>query len=174
VRRSTFAASALVLTLVATQAATAHAEDVVMTQPAPVTSERTTSEAGGPSWAMVGTGVAIFGAAYVPAVVVGSTSGLSEDRSLLVPVAGPWIDLANRPGCGPAGSCNTENTDKVLLVVDGAVQGIGVLTFLGGFLVQTHETKTVRSAAKANRPTLQLSPARMAGDSYGLLAHGTF
>src|ERR1700722_10885475 len=69
--------------------------------PATVTTQETTSQATGPSMAMVESGVVMFGLSYVPAVVVGATSGLSADKSLLVPIAVPWIDLTQRPGCAP-------------------------------------------------------------------------
>jgi hypothetical protein len=135
---------------------------------ASVTTQETTSQATGPSLAMVGSGVAIFGLSYVPAVVVGATSGLGADRTLFVPLAGPWIDLTQRPGCTPATSCNAENTDKVLLVVDGVFQAIGALTIVGGFLRTAHETKTVRSTS------LRILPAQMGNAGYGMVASGTF
>jgi hypothetical protein len=104
--------------------------------PAPrtVTTQETTSQATGPSWAMVGSGLTIFGLSYLPVVVVGAESGLDADRALFVPLAGPWIDLVERPGCAPGTSCNVETTNKVLLVVDGLLQGVGALTVLGGLL----------------------------------------
>jgi hypothetical protein len=57
--------------------------------PPAVTTQETTTQATGPSMAMVGSGVIIFGLSYVPAVVAGSVSGLSADRALFVPIAGP-------------------------------------------------------------------------------------
>jgi hypothetical protein len=122
---------------------------------------------------MVVSGLVIFGLSYAPAVAVGSTSGLDADRTLLVPIAGPWIDLTQRPGCSGSGSaCNTENTNKILLVTDGIFQGIGVITTLGGFLTPARETTTVRRDAKG--PTWHLSPASFGASAYGLQALGTF
>lgn len=139
----------------------------------PVTVEKTTTEATGPSLLMVGSGIGIFGLSYVPVVVVAATSGLSADQNLYVPIVGPWIDFAQRPGCPAAGSCNVENTDRVLLVADGIFQGIGAVTIVGGFLSTAHETKTVRSAAR-RMPTLRLAPARLGAGGYGVSASGTF
>jgi len=144
-----------------------------MAPAAPVTTERTTSQATGPSMAMVGSGVGIFALSYLPAVVVGATSGLSADRTLFVPIAGPWIDLTQRPGCAPGTSCNGENTAKVFIVVDGVFQAIGALTIIGGFLSTAHETTTVRTATDL-RPTLHLTPAQMGQGGYGMQAIGTF
>ena len=124
------------LTLLAATAAislsvarTARAEEVV----APVVVEKTTTQATGPSMLMVGSGMVIFGLSYVPAIIVGATSGLDADHTLFVPIAGPWIDFAQRPGCSPASQCNTENTNRVLLATDGVVQALGALTVIGGF-----------------------------------------
>ena len=139
---------------------------------APVTIETTTSQATGPSMAMVESGLTIFGLSYLPAVVVGAESGLTADRSLFVPIVGPWIDLTQRPGCAAGTSCNSEDTAKVVIVVDGVFQAIGALTILGGFLTTAHETKTVRAAT--GEPTLRLRPAQMGQGGYGMLALGSF
>jgi hypothetical protein len=139
---------------------------------APVTTETTTSQATGPSMAMIESGLTIFGLSYLPAVVVGAESGLNADRSLFVPIAGPWIDLTQRPGCAAGTSCNSEDTAKVVIVVDGVFQAIGALTILGGFLTTAHETKTVRAATV--EPTLRLRPVQMGQGGYGMLALGSF
>jgi hypothetical protein len=132
----------------------------------------TTSEATGPSMEMVGSGIGTFAVSYLPAVVVGVTSGLDADRTLLVPLAGPWMDLTQRPKCGPVVSCNAEDTAKVLLITDGIFQAIGALTIVGGFLTTVHETKTVRAADL--RPKLHVGTGSVGGKGYGLLAIGTF
>jgi hypothetical protein len=138
----------------------------------PVTTVETTSQATGPSLPMVGTGVGIFALSYIPAVVLGATSGLNADQTLLVPVAGPWIDLTQRPGCAPNTSCNSENQAKAFLVIDGVFQLIGALTLVGGFLGPAHEAKTVRAAKL--RPTLDVAPARLGAGGYGMVALGRF
>jgi hypothetical protein len=140
--------------------------------PPPVTTQETTSQATGPSMAMVGSGLVIFGLSYIPAVVVASSSGLIADRTLFVPIVGPWIDLTQRPSCSPASSCNAENTAKVALVVDGAFQAIGALTVLGGFLTTEHQTKTVTTATL--HPTVRISPSQVGSSGYGMVALGTF
>jgi hypothetical protein len=132
----------------------------------------TTSEATGPSMEMVGSGIGTFALSYLPAVVVGATSGLDADRTLFVPLAGPWMDLTQRPRCGPVVSCNAEDTAKVLLITDGVFQAIGALTIVGGFLTTVHETRTVRAADL--RPKLHVGAGSVGGKGYGLLAFGTF
>jgi hypothetical protein len=125
----------------------------------------------GPSMEMVGSGIGTFTLSYLPAVVVGATSGLDVDRTLFVPLAGPWMDLIQRPKCGPVTSCNAEATARILLVTDGIFQSIGAITIVGGFLTTSRETRTVRAADL--RPTLRISPASV-GKGYGLMALGTF
>lgn len=132
----------------------------------------TTTYSTGPSMEMVGSGIGTFALSYLPAVVIGATSGLDADRTLFVPLAGPWMDLTQRPRCGPIVSCNTEDTDKVLLITDGVFQAIGAISIVGGFLTTTRETRTVRAAEL--RPTLRISPASVGGKGYGLMALGSF
>ncbi|MGH7434385.1 MAG: hypothetical protein ACRENE_01790 [Polyangiaceae bacterium] len=148
----------------------AQAEEV----PGPVVVEKTTTQATGPSMIMVGSGVIIFGLAYLPAVVVGASSGLDADHTLFVPIAGPWIDFAQRPGCSPASQCNAENTNKVLLATDGIVQALGALTVIGGFLTPAHETTRVRSRRSAPALTLHVLPAQVGASGYGVVALGDF
>jgi hypothetical protein len=90
-----------------------------------------------------------------------------------VPIAGPWIDLTQRPACAPASTCDAESSAKVLLVVDGVFQALGALTVLGSFLNPTHETTTVRSTASAP-PKVRVSPAQIGPTGYGMVALGTF
>jgi hypothetical protein len=170
----TAAASSLLLVALVSSSAAAQEAPPAPPPPPPVVTERTTSQASGPSMAMVGSGVVIFGLSYVPAVVVGSSSGLDADRTMLVPLAGPWLDLTQRPGCSGSGSaCNGENTDKILLITDGVFQAIGALTILGGFLTPAHETTTVQ-ATKLEEPTWHITPASVGAGAYGVAAVGTF
>lgn len=124
-----------------------------------------------PNVPLITGGLVTFGLSYVPALVVASQSSQSADRNLYIPVAGPWLDFANRPGCGPGGaSCNTETTNKVLLGVDGVFQGVGaVMTVLGLLTPETHTA----AAANADKPTIHVSPTSV-GTGYGLGAVGTW
>jgi len=151
----------------------------VVEQPAPAPAyapvpERTTGYSG-PNRALIGTGLVTFAASYIPAVIVAGESPQPADHHLYVPIAGPWLDLANRPGCGVASvSCDTETTNKVLLAVDGVFQGIGVLTTIAGFLSPEHDEETVATSAKADKPTIHVSPAEMGAGGAGLAAFGTW
>jgi hypothetical protein len=136
------------------------------------TTRDTTSSTTGPTLWMIETGLANFAFAYIPVVVVGATSGLAADRNLLVPLAGPWIDLTQRPACSPASTCSTESSAKALLVFDGVFQAIGAFTVVGGFLI-THETPAVRGTA-SSRPALRVSPAQIGTSGYGVVALASF
>ncbi len=138
--------------------------------PAPV-AEGTTPYVG-PDRALIAAGALIFTAMYVPVVAIGAGSALSVDRRLYIPVAGPWIDLAQRHVC-VAGNldCNMEIANKVLLATDGIFQDIGVLTALAGFIV-TEEAPVV-TTAKANGPKVRVAPELGSGQM-GIAAVGTF
>jgi hypothetical protein len=126
----------------------------------------------GPNRAMIGTGVMTFGLAYIPAVIVASQSSQDVDRKLYVPVAGPWMNFVNRPDCRTSGiPCDTEKTNKVLLVVDGFFQGVGALTTVIGLLTPENE-RTVRTAS--DKPTIHFSPANIGVGGVGAAAFGTF
>ena len=167
----------------------AFAQDTVYAQPAPSTTVVTPAAPAaaapatvehsegysGPNRYMIGSGLVVFGLSYVPAVIVGAQSNLSEDHHLYVPIAGPWIDMATRPGC-PAGStnCDNETTNKVLLGVDGVFQGVGALTTILGFLMPEHDHTTTVTAKAALEPTIHFTPAQMGPGGYGAAAFGTF
>ncbi len=128
-----------------------------------------TTEGSAPNSTMLGAGIGVLGLSYGAAVVVGATSARTDDRTLFVPIVGPWFDLANRPACGIGVTCNDENTAKVLLVTDGVFQAIGTLSIVGSFLSpERKEVHTVRSA------TVRLVPAPVGAGGSGLLAVGTF
>jgi hypothetical protein len=108
------------------------------------------------------TGGTAFLAGYVPSFIVAATSNRSGDKSLYVPVAGPWIDLFSRGGCGEI-SCGTEALYKSLLVVDGLVQGAGIVTALLPNQVDILRIGSTR-----------ISPSRIGYGGYGLTAAGHF
>jgi len=89
--------------------------------------------------ALIG-GVVVFVLSYAPTLYVGAGSPRSSDRVLGVPVAGPWLDLANRPACVtpitpvklPVDPCIEETASRAGLVTSGALQGLAtILTLIG-------------------------------------------
>jgi hypothetical protein len=129
-----------------------------------------TVEYTGPDRGLLKGGVWTLGLSYAPALVVGIASPLPEDRYLLAPVAGPWIDFAKRD----CPSCAHEGWNKALLVTDGVIQGVGALEILGSFLFVEHTTatRTARPPTKHKALALHVVPRFMG--SYGLTAIGEF
>jgi hypothetical protein len=169
----------LPFTVAATWSAFAHADDVVVTpapQETPPTQTRseTVTSKGGPSEPLLMSGVLTLGLTYGAAAVVAATSSLDADHRMFVPVAGPWMALFNRGGCGgPIGpSCDTQTADRVLIAADGIGQALGAFMIIDAFL--NPETITVsRSTTADDKPTLRFAPSSM-GSGYGLLAIGKF
>jgi hypothetical protein len=175
---------ALVAALVCTRES--RADDVVVATPAPAPAPTSsvvvaqggapatdTSEYRGPDRRLISSGLATFGLSYVPALIVAGTSDVSADHHLFVPIAGPWLDLGDRPGCGAGHiGCDTETTYKVLLVFDGIFQAIGASTAIWGFLQPEHHQ--VVTTAKADKLTLHVLPAAVGPSAYGMAALGSF
>jgi hypothetical protein len=143
---------------------------------APTGETETVEERGGPSIPMMTTGLVLFGASYTAAVAVAGTSPHAADQRMAVPIAGPWMALADRPqtsctGIGNDRTCNVEATNTVLIVGDGVLQAIGVGLFVGSFLSPTRPSRTTRTAVGA--PSFQVAPFTTR-TSYGLSAVGTF
>lgn len=84
------------------------------------------------------TGVSLFLLSYAPAAIAGAESPLAIDRVLEVPLAGPWINLNERPACvppitpikPPVDPCLGERAARVLVLASGVTQGLGAL-FIG-------------------------------------------
>ena len=164
-------------------------EVVVAPQAAPPPSQTTVVAGGGspavveerpyrgPDRRLIGSGLTTFALSYIPALVVAAESDVSTDHHLYVPVIGPWLDLGNRPGCGGQHiGCDTETTYKVLLVLDGIFQDLGVLTAVTGFLmperhaiVQTADDKP----RKSEKVQVLVAPSSV-GTGYGMAAVGSF
>jgi hypothetical protein len=120
---------------------------------------------------LITSGLVTFGVAYGSSVVVAATSNHEGDHHLYVPVIGPWLDLANRPGCDVnRTACDNETTNKVLLVVDGIFQGAGAVSLVAGLLTPPAEHNvTVVSDTKVH-----VVPVSFGAGSPGLAAFGRF
>jgi hypothetical protein len=126
----------------------------------------------GPNRELLRSGLFALGVPYVASVIVAATSERPEDKHLYIPVAGPWLDFANRGPCGRVGepSCEMETAYKVLLIGNGILQGVGALEIVGSFLFP--ETRTVTRAAE-NERRLFITPYYV-GTGYGLSASTSF
>ena len=115
-------------------------------------------------------GLLVFGVPYIASVIVASSSDHYGDSHLYVPIAGPWMDLADR---GPTNGNDTEATNKVLLGINGVFQALGALEMVGAFVFP--ETRMVTTVpATALTPEMVVSPAKMGEGGYGVAAVARF
>ncbi len=119
-----------------------------------------------PNGSLIGSGLVMFGASYLPSVIVAAESRRPGDTTLYMPVVGPWMNLAQRDSQCPGGRCAGDMPNKVLLVADGLFQGFGALQVLGGFLFPT--TRTVTQHAN-----VQVLP-NVSSTHVGITAVGSF
>lgn len=116
-------------------------------------------------------GLLTLGAAYVPAVAVAMTSETQGDDHLYVPLAGPWLDLADREDCD--GDCGGENVNKALLVTSGVFQSLGALQVVGSFIFHETTAVTVSDADGSPKLSFKVTPTGIARGS-GVVATGKF
>jgi len=112
-----------------------------------------------PNRPLLATGAVLLVGGYVPAAIGGALSSREEDEKLYIPVAGPWMTLTS--GERESGG------EKTLLVVDGAVQGVGALGMLLGLMIPETTTKNWYLIGSNER-------FRLAPQGIGLGASGRF
>jgi hypothetical protein len=130
----------------------------------------TTEEPSGINRPMFFAGFTLLAFSYGFSAVVAASNERKADDNLYYPVAGPWMDLANRD-CNVR-RCTEESLNKGLLITDGILQGVGALWTVMSFVVPEQPSR--KSAALGSVGPLQLSPARIGKTGYGLAAVGTF
>ena len=129
------------------------------------------------------TGTVILALSYLPTAYVGLQSSRSQDRVLLVPGIGPFIDLAGRAGCVPPASaasigvdpCLPETASRVALYVSGGMQMLGMLIGAFGLPVKSEVVyeKDRPTSARQEKPTFRIVPFSDAHGG-GAAAFGTF
>jgi hypothetical protein len=82
-----------------------------------------------------------------PSHIVAMASSNPSDQFLWIPVAGPWLDLADR-------AHEPATATTVLLVADGLVQAASALMIIVGL---------VPSVARLSAPNVHLTPTGVAG-----------
>ena len=151
----------------------AHAQQTFGAAPTPVATQERIVEYEGPNRGLLASGLFLFGVSYTASAIIAGSSPHPGDDRLYVPVAGPWMDLANRPECVATGmnSCDTETSNRVLLVFDGVFQGLGALALLSSFFVP--ET-TTHSATEEAKPHVHITPTTYGRAAPGVSVFGTF
>lgn len=86
------------------------------------------------------TGLVTLGGTYGASAIVAATSEREADDKLFYPVVGPWMDLADR-GCD-ANPCENETLNKVLLIGDGVLQGLGALSIVLSVMIPESKTRS--------------------------------
>lgn len=131
-----------------------------------------------PNRRMLRSGIWTLGLAYAPAALIAGTSERPADTRLFVPVAGPWMNLADRGPCGASSACDKESFNKAMLVTDGIFQGLGALQIVSSFLFpETRSPLASRSGSSevaVAKPRVKVMPARLKGGGYGVAAQATF
>jgi hypothetical protein len=167
-QRSARTSSVIGATLVTlTMAPRALADEAVVVIPPAV--ERTVTT---PNRYLLNSGLFTLGAAYLPALAVAVQSDRPEDEHLYAPVAGPWLDLADREEC--VGDCDSETVNKVLLVTSGVFQGLGALQILGALVFPETRTITVRNVDGSPAIAMTVTPASFDDGANGFMAAGEF
>jgi hypothetical protein len=131
-----------------------------------------------PNRALLATGAGIFIASYGASAIVAASNDNTSDDNLFIPVAGPWIDLADRP-CGLFDCGSTEDWNQVLLIGSGVAQGAGVALALLSLVVPEHHEAAIAKATPrerslaASKAKVQVTPINVRGGG-GFGAIGTF
>jgi hypothetical protein len=140
--------------------------------PAPIAAEpvidTNTTRSTLPNRPLLVTGVVLFGGSYAASAIVAATSDRTADEKLYYPVAGPWMDLNNR-NCD-VNACPNKTLDKVLLVGDGVLQGLGALSLVMSLMIPE---KTTRHWYLIGNEKLMLTP-QLGRSTTALVAAGTF
>jgi hypothetical protein len=115
-----------------------------------------------PNRPLLAVGGIVFAGAYVPTVALAAAD--KKDRSLYIPVAGPWLALVDQPA-------DVGTTETVLTVCSGIVQGVGVITAAASlFIPEKIPAATIRAAGVQ----LNITPTSYGRGSAGVGATGTF
>ncbi len=107
-------------------------------------------------------GATLFLGSYVPSVAFATLGDWNADDALVIPVAGPWMALAN-PENAPL--------SKALLINSGVMQGVGVLSMALSLFIPNYESTTTLRFGKGE---LHVAPSSVAQGAYGLGASGSF
>jgi len=115
------------------------------------------------------TGLILFAGSYGASAAVGATTDRADDKKLIYPVAGPWMDLTNRDCGGQA--CEQSDTHKALLIGSGVVQGLGALGLVMSLVIPE---KTTRRWYLIGSEGTHIGPTLVGRSAYGLGAYGSF
>ena len=150
-------------------ATTTPAISPIVSDPNEPVIDATTTRSTYPNRPLLLTGLVVFGGSYGASAIIGGMSDREDDKKLVYPVAGPWMDLANRDCV--ANTCSREDLNKGLLIADGIVQGVGALGVLLSFVLPE---KSTRKWYLIGQDGTHITPMKMGYAGFGLGAYGKF
>lgn len=117
-------------------------------------------------WLIVG-GTLLVGS-YVSTAVIAGTQGRSvEDSNLLIPIAGPWLNLNNRRCDG----CDGETGNVAMVIGSGVLQGVGAgMMIMSFFIPEKIEAATIQ----AGPVKFHVAPTQVGRSGMGLGTVGAF
>lgn len=107
-------------------------------------------------------GATLFVGSYAPSAAFATLGDWEASQSLVVPVAGPWMALADP---------DNKPLSKALLINSGVMQGVGALSMVLSLVVPSFSGSTT---VRFGKNAVQISPSQLARDAYGLGAIGSF
>jgi hypothetical protein len=130
-----------------------------------------------PRKGLVIAGAVVLGTTYALSAMIGAASSNSDDRYLMIPVAGPFFDLAARGnhGCATTGCDVFDPVIKTYLALDGAAQTAGGILLAMGFIFQKKEFVSDSYYGRTSSPavaTWTVVPQVAPGSRYGLMLRG--
>jgi hypothetical protein len=115
-----------------------------------------------PNRPLLATSSVVFLAGYIPTII--TQAAQSRNNNLYIPIAGPWMDLAQN---------HQSTAEKTLLSLSGVIQGLGALGLVSSFLVPEKRTRNWYLIGGGARRAFSVSPT-VSKAMYGLGASGRF
>jgi hypothetical protein len=137
-----------------------------------------------PRRGLVISGFVVLGTTYFLSATIGLSSSNSDDRWLLVPVFGPFVDIGarNEHGCGSTVTASNVTCSvfdpviKFYLAFDGIAQTAGAVLLMTGYLFPKKEfVSDTYYGVRSSGPriaTWNIVPQVTPGSRYGLMLRG--
>jgi hypothetical protein len=116
------------------------------------------------------TGSILFIGGYAGALGSAWASDRPEYDQMYIPIAGPFMTLAERGTCSQL-PCRGSGGEKVFLVADGMLQSVGLVMTIAGLVIP--ETRLVPVRVGSSSVRVQVAPSAGLGGT-GLSAFGSF
>lgn len=119
-------------------------------------------------------GGAVLAGSYLTSAIIGASNDRDADHRLVIPIIGPWADLADRQ-CDQT-PCEHKFWDTTLLITSGLLQAGGLATTIAAFFVPESETPGLLGKNAPQKPSVHVVPMSMgrAGSGAGIGAVGRF